>query len=40
LARDFKRDQLGIGWRLLDDASHPVELDAVDIPDIVRAAHK
>lgn len=40
IARMFGRDQLGVGWRLLDDASEPVELTADMIPDIVEEAHR
>lgn len=40
IARDFQRDQLGIGWRLLDDRSQPVELTDDMIPDIVEGAHR
>lgn len=40
IARDFQRDQLGIGWKLLDDASRPVELTADMIPDIVDEVHR
>lgn len=40
IARMFDRDQLGVGWRLLDDPSQPVELTAEMIPDIVEEAHR
>lgn len=40
IARMFERDQLGVGWRLLDDPSQPVELTAGMIPDIVEEAHR
>ncbi len=40
IARDFQRDQLGIGWKLLDHASRPVELTADMIPEIVEGAHR
>lgn len=40
IARMFGRDQLGVGWRLLDDPSQPVELTAGMIPDIVEEAHR
>jgi len=40
IARDFQRDQLGVGWKLLDDTSRPVELTAGMIADIVDEAHR
>jgi predicted nucleic acid-binding Zn-ribbon protein len=40
VARDFGRDQLGIGWKLLDDQNFPVELTAEMIPEIVEGAHR
>lgn len=40
IARDFQRDQLGIGWKLLDDRTMPVELTLEMIPDIVEEAHR
>jgi hypothetical protein len=40
IARDFQRDQLGVGWKLLDDKSRPVELTAGMIGDIVDEAHR
>lgn len=40
IARDFQRDQLGIGWKLLDDASHPVDVTTHMIPDIVDGVHR
>lgn len=40
IARDFKRDQLGIGWKLLDHPTRPVELTADMIPDIVDEVHR
>jgi hypothetical protein len=36
IAAELERDQLGIGWKLLDHPSQPVELDQVDIPKIAR----
>lgn len=40
IARDFQRDQLGIGWKLLDDRTKPVELTLGMIPDIVEEMHR
>jgi hypothetical protein len=40
IARDHERDQLGIGWKLLDDPSRPVELTAGMVADIVDEVHR
>ncbi|MER3389264.1 MAG: hypothetical protein RJQ01_04450 [Microcella sp.] len=36
IATELGRDQLGIGWKLLDHSSQPVELSQLEIPKIAR----